>query len=120
MRDTVRLYTQGEDTFDRTSGQTVPGPKTTLYEGKARVKQIAQSTGGDEKQAGDREVVLRSYEVHLPWDAPLPAGERLLSGARIEVLASRDARMVGVTLWVVTAQFGDQATAWRLSVEDRS
>lgn len=120
MRDTVQVYTQAADSFDRSTGTTVPGATTTLYEGVARVKHIAQATGGDEKQAGDREVVLRNYEVHLPWDATLPTGSRVLSGTRVKVLASRDGRMDGVVLWVVTAQFGDQATAWRLSVEDRS
>lgn len=119
MRERVRLYTQGPDVFDRASGQTVPGPQMTLYEGIARVRQIAQATG-EERQAGDREVVLREYEVHLPWDAQLQAVGRVLAGARVEVLTSRDVRMAGVVFWVSTVQFADQATAWRLSVEDRS
>lgn len=119
MRDTVRLYTQGEDIFDRASGQTVPAPQMTLYEGKARVKTLAQATGED-RQAGDREVQARDYEVHLPWATPLAAGVRVLPGARIQVLASADSRMVGVIFWVTAAQFAAQATAWRLNVEDRS
>lgn len=119
MRDRVRLYTQGPDGFDRDTGQSVPGPQTTLYEGKARVKPSAQ-TSGEDVQAGDREVVLREYEVSLPWATTLPAGTRVLPGTRVEVLASPDARMPGLTLYVTGAQFSDQATAWRLITEDRA
>lgn len=119
MRDTVRLYSQAPDTFDRTSGNTVPGAKTTLYQGKARIKPIAQASGED-VQAGDREVRLLEYQVSLPATTVLPAGTRVLPGMRVEVLASPDARMVGLVLWVSGANYGDQATAWRLSTEDRS
>lgn len=119
MRDTVRLYTQGPDVFDRTTGTTVPGPQTTLYAGKARIKTIAAATGQD-TEAGEREIVLREYEVSLPWSTPLPPGTRILPGARIEVTASPDARMTGLVLWVTGASFSDQSTAWRIRVEDRS
>lgn len=119
MRDTVRLYEQGPDVFDRASGNTVPGAQTTLYEGVARVKSVAQASGED-TQAGEREVRLLEYEVSLPWDTPLPTGSRVLPGMRIEVTGSRDTRMVGLVLWVTGAQYGDQATAWRITTEDRS
>ncbi|MFF1281053.1 DUF6093 family protein [Streptomyces sp. NPDC058299] len=119
MRDTVRLYEQAPDVFDRTTGNTVPGAQTVLYEGPARVSSVAQATG-QETQAGEREVRLLEYEVSLPWNTPLPAGARVLPGMRMEVTASRDARMVGLVLWVTGAQYGDQATAWRISTEDRS
>ncbi|WP_318201039.1 DUF6093 family protein [Streptomyces sp. SCL15-4] len=119
MRDTVRLYAQAPDVFDRGSGNTVPGEQTTLYSGKARVKAIAASTG-EETEAGEREVVLREYEVQLPWAASLPAGTRIMPGMRIEVTSSPDARMVGLILWVAGATFSDQSTAWRIRTEDRS
>ncbi|MFJ8027453.1 DUF6093 family protein [Streptomyces sp. NPDC096311] len=119
MRDTVRLYTQGPDVFDRSNGTTVSGPQSELYAGKARVKSVAAATGVD-TEAGEREVLLREYEVSLPWSTPLPPGTRVLPGARIEVTASPDARMVGLLLWVLSASFSDQSTAWRIRVEDRS
>jgi hypothetical protein len=119
MRDTVRLYSQAADSFDRPTGSTSPGAQSTLYAGKARVKAIAASTG-QETEAGEREVVLREYEVSLPWAAPLAGGTRVLPGARIEVTASPDARMVGLVLWVTGATFSDQSTAWRIRTEDRS
>jgi hypothetical protein len=119
MRDTVHVYSQAPDAFDRSTGGTVPGAKTTLYSGKARVKAIAQSTGED-TEAGEREVVLREYEVALPWATALPPGMRLLPGTRVEVTASLDARMAGLILWAIGASFSDQSTAWRIRAEDRS
>jgi hypothetical protein len=119
MRDTVSLYTQADDVFDRPTGNTTPGAQTTLYTGKARVKAIAASTG-QETKAGERGLMLREYEVSLPWDTPLVPGSRVLPGTRIEVTASPDARMTGLILWVTGASFSDQSTAWRIRVEDRS
>ncbi|MFJ2007406.1 DUF6093 family protein [Streptomyces chartreusis] len=119
MRDTVRLYSQAADGFDRTNGTTIPGAQTTLYTGKARVKAIAASTG-EEAQAGERELVLREYEVSMPWATALPDGVRVLPGMRVEVTASEDARMAGLTLWVTGASFSDQSTAWRIRTEDRA
>jgi hypothetical protein len=119
MRDTVRLYTQAPDTFNRATGQTVPGQQTNLYIGKARVKAIAASTG-QETEAGEREVVLREYEVQLPWATTVPGGGRVLPGARVEVTASPDARMAGLVLWVTGETFSDQSTTWRIRTEDRS
>ncbi|MFE7509749.1 DUF6093 family protein [Streptomyces sp. NPDC057540] len=119
MRDRIRLYEQGPDTFDRETGATVPGPRTTLYEGKARVEPIAQASGED-TQAGEREVRMLEYRVSVPWATVLPPGKRALPGMRIEVLTSPDPRMAGLTLWVTGANYGDQATAWRLTTEDRS
>lgn len=119
MRDQVRLYSQAGDVFDRDTGNTVPGAQTTLYEGEGRVKSVAQASGED-TQAGEREIRLLEYEVSLPWDTPLPDGVRVLPGMRVEVIASQDVRMVGLVLWVTGTQYGDQATAWRISTEDRS
>ncbi|MFD6474384.1 DUF6093 family protein [Streptomyces anulatus] len=119
MLDTVRVFTQGEDVFDRDTGVTVPGPVTILYEGHGRVKPVSQSTG-EETQAGEREVVLREVEVALPWATVLPAGTRVLPGTRVKVLASEDPRMAGLVLWVTSSQFSAQVTAWRISTEDRS
>ena len=118
MRDQVRLYRQGADVFDRTTGQTAPGPQTDLYTGKARIKGVTQSA--EDTQAGEREVVLREYEVGLPWATALPSGVRLLPGDRVEILTSGDPRMGGLILWVVGAVFGEQSTAWRIRAEDRS
>ncbi|MGW3330287.1 DUF6093 family protein [Streptomyces rubiginosohelvolus] len=120
MGETLRLYRQGEDVFDRVTGDTVPGPQTTLYgPGPGRVKPVTQASGTEE-QAGEREVMLRDYEVALPWGAELPPDTRVLAGDRVEVLSSADPRMPGLILWVTAAQYSGTATAWRISAEDRS
>ncbi|WP_411078502.1 DUF6093 family protein [Streptomyces sp. cmx-10-25] len=119
MRDRIRLYEQAPDVFDREHGTTVPGPQNTWYEGKARIEPIAQASGED-AQAGDREVRLLEYRVSVPWATVLPPGKRAVPGLRIEVLDSPDPRMPGLILWVTGANYGDQATAWRLTTEDRS
>lgn len=119
MREQIRLYRQGPDVFDRGTGQTVPGPQTTFYTGKARVKGIAQSTGED-VQAGERELVLREYEVGVPWATVLPTSIRVLAGDCIEVVSSGDPRMTGLILWVTGGVFNEQSTAWRIRAEDRS
>ena len=119
MLDTVRLYEQAPDGFDRATGTTTPGAQTTLYEGKGRVKPVAQASGED-VQAADREVRLLEYQVSLPWSTSLPPGKRIMPGMRIEVTASPDARMVGLILWVTGGQFSGQTTAWRITTEDRS
>ncbi|MFE5771441.1 DUF6093 family protein [Streptomyces sp. NPDC056485] len=118
MRDTVRLYRQAADIFDRVSGETVPGPQSTLYTGRARVK--AAPAVPEDTEAGEREVTRRRYGVDLPWATRLPGGGRILPGDRIEVTATADARMLGLALWVLDAEYGDQTTAWRISTEDRA
>lgn len=119
MVDTVRLYRQAEGVFDRATGSTAPGQQTTLYTGRGRVKPVAQATG-EQVQAGEREVILREYQVALPWATVIPGGGRVLAGDRVEVQASPDVRLAGLTLWVTGSQFGATATAWRISTEDRS
>lgn len=116
MVDVVRLYRPGVPVFDRETGTDVPGPDTELYAGPGRVKPV-QALSND-VQAGDREVVLRRYEVALPWSA-LP-GDRVLPGDVVAVTASPDGRLVGLRLWVTGVEYSATATAWRLATEDRS
>jgi len=119
MVDRVRLFRVGEPVFDQSSGVETPGAETVFYLGKARVKPLAQSSG-DDVEAGEQELVLREYEVALPWSTVIPGGGRILPGDRVAVEASSDVRMVGLTLWVVSTQFSATATAWRIVAEDRS
>lgn len=118
MEEQIRLYRQGEDVFDRTTGQTVAGPQTVLYNGRARVKPAGQA--GEETVAGEREIGLREYEVALPWGTTLPPGTRVVPGDRVAVDASPDPRMPGLILYVTGAQYSSSATAWRLIAEERA
>lgn len=119
MRDTVQLYSQDPDTFNRDTGTTTPGDKTLIYEGMARVKPVAQASG-ENVRAGERNLRLLEYVVELPARIPLDTGARVLPGMKVEVLGSLDVRMAGLVLWVTGAQYGDQVTAWRILTEDRS
>lgn len=119
MMDTVRLSVPGATTFDRDTGQDVAGPPSVLYEGKARVKPSALSTA-EEKQAGEREVLLSRYEVAVPWTSTVLGGGRVPPGAVVDVVDSPDARLQGLRLWVTSVQYGATATAWRIQTEDRS
>ncbi|WP_432136830.1 DUF6093 family protein [Streptomyces sp. bgisy154] len=120
MADTITFYRPGDDIFDRTTGQTVPGlPAVIFYEGKARVKpaQLAVS----QVQAGEEELLLRQYRVAIPWSTVLPStGERPRAGDVVDVTASPDLRLVGLRLWVQSVQYSATATAWRIIAEERS
>ncbi|MEU1421476.1 DUF6093 family protein [Kitasatospora sp. NPDC005751] len=122
MLDTVRLVRPGVDVYDPVTGATVQPDARVLYGGldgaRARVKPFDAMS--EDVQAGQRAVVLRRYEVALPWSAAPAGGERPGPGDLVEVVASPDARLVGLALWVTSVGESATATAWRLSTEDRS
>jgi hypothetical protein len=64
--------------------------------------------------------VVREYVVSLPFTAMPADGQTVQPGDQIQVTASADLRLVGRTLWVEVSQLNAQATAWRISAEDRS
>lgn len=118
MTDQVRIWRPGEPIFDRETGTEIPGPDLELYAGPARVRPVG--TAGEDVDSGEHEVILRQYEVGVPWSAIPPAGLSLVPGDRVEVASSPDARMAGLSLWVMGQQYRAQATAWRIIAEDRS
>ncbi|CAM5681409.1 MULTISPECIES: DUF6093 family protein [Streptomyces] len=116
-RETVAMYRPGADDFDWSTGTTTPAASTALYTGPARVKPL--SAEGREVDAGEQPLTLRRFTVSLPWAAPVPP-LRPRPGDVIDVLASPDARMAGLRLWVTGADYSSTATAWRISAEERS
>ncbi|MFD5916178.1 DUF6093 family protein [Kitasatospora sp. NPDC058201] len=118
MVDTVRLVRPGSEVYDPATGATVQPDARVLYSGRARVK--PDSGLSEDVQAGQRAVVLRRYEVALPWAAVTTGGERVMPGDQVEVLTSPDARLAGLVLWVTSVPESATATAWRISAEDRS
>jgi hypothetical protein len=118
MLDTIRLARPGQPVYDPATGQTVQADARVLYEGPARVKpQVAHTLGAE---AGERLVTLRRYEVALPYSAVPLAADRVLPGDQVQVTASPDPRLAGLTLWVTSEGGSATATAWRLVAEDRS
>ncbi|MFB7671676.1 DUF6093 family protein [Kitasatospora purpeofusca] len=118
MVDAVRLVRPGAEVYDPATGATVQPDPQVLYAGPGRVKPIQAEDVG--VQAGQRQVVLRRYEIALPWSALPVGGERVVPGGQVEVVASPDARLAGLTLWVTSVGESATATAWRISGEDRS
>ncbi|MFH8752940.1 DUF6093 family protein [Streptomyces rimosus] len=116
-RETVALYRPGAGDFDWSTGVTTPAPSAALYSGPARVKPLTAE--GREVNAGEQPLTLSRFTVSLPWTAPVPS-VRPRPGDVVDVLASPDARMVGLRLWVTGAEYSSTATAWRISAEDRS
>ncbi|WP_405019554.1 DUF6093 family protein [Kitasatospora sp. NBC_00070] len=118
MLDTVRLRRPGADAYDPASGATTQPDARVLYEGPGRVKPAqAEDHGVD---AGERQVVLRRYEIALPFSTMPVAVDRVVPGDQVEIIASPDARLAGLTLWVTSVGYSATATAWRISGEDRS
>ncbi|MEV7358203.1 DUF6093 family protein [Kitasatospora sp. NPDC091276] len=118
MLDTVRLVRPCADVYDPATGATTRPDARTLYQGPARVKpNVVQDQG---VQAGQRQVVLRRYQVSLPWSALPLAAARVVAGDQVVVDASPDPRLAGMTLWVTSVGESATATAWRLETEDRS
>lgn len=118
MLDAVRLVRPGADVYDPGTGTTGQPDARTLYSGPARVKPVVAQDQG--VQAGQRQVVLRRYQVALPWSAVPLAADRVVAGDQVLVDASPDPRLVGMTLWVTSVSESATATAWRLETEDRS
>jgi hypothetical protein len=118
MVDTVRLVRPGADVYDPATGATGQPDARTLYQGPGRVKPAIAHVLGVE--AGQRQVVLRRYQVALPWSAMPLAVDRVVPGDQVVVAASPDPRLAGMTLWVTSVGESATATAWRLEAEDRS
>ncbi|MFD9124352.1 DUF6093 family protein [Kitasatospora sp. NPDC059571] len=118
MTDTVRLQRPGAPVYDAATGATEQADPRVLYSGPARVKPMVAHTMGAE--FGERAVVLRRYEVALPWSAMPLAADRVVAGDQVQVTASPDSRLTGLVLWVTSVGESSTATAWRLAVEDRS
>ncbi|MFF7991767.1 DUF6093 family protein [Kitasatospora xanthocidica] len=118
MLDTVRLVRPGTDVYNPATGATTQPDARTLYSGPARVKpNIAHVL---DVEAGQRQVVLRRYQVALPWSAMPLAVDRIVPGDQVLVDSSPDPRLAGMTLWVTSVGESATATAWRLETEDRS
>lgn len=118
MKDRIRIHRPRLSTFDQSTGTDTPGPDLVLYDGRARVKPVAQATG-TEVQAGEQELRLRDYEVAVPWSSTVPPNQVIRPGDQVLLLAAEDPRLTDATLWVTGRQFSSTATAWRIYAEDR-
>lgn len=118
MVDTIRLERAAADVYNPATGDTDEGPPQVLYAGPARVKPLIAHS--QDVRAGERAVVIRRYEVALPWASVPAVAARVLPDDRVTVTASPDPRLSGLDLWVTSVGESATATAWRIVVEDRS
>ncbi len=106
----------GPPVFDDNTGEYTPAPAgPPVYTGRADVKPRATS-GSGEVDAGERQVVLRDYDVAIPWTAA-PIVE---VDDQVTVTASPDPTFVGRVLTVTAVEHGARRTAHHFSAEDRS
>jgi hypothetical protein len=72
MRSTCRITRPGgEQVWNPATGDYDIPAETTIYEGKCQIKPTSSPAERD-GSAGDRDIVLQSYTLVLPWDAPGP------------------------------------------------
>lgn len=103
----------GEPVFDPSTGEYTEPPDITIYSGKCRIKpQYAAS----ETQAGEKEVVLRRYELQLPFTASEPVD--IDDMARITV--SDDTWLVDRPMPVTAVEVATARTARHLTIRDQS
>lgn len=115
MRDAVTIgRPSGPPVFDDTTGEYTPAATTPVYSGRADVK--PRATAGSEIEAGERQLVLRDYDVALPWTAAVTVEVDDL----LTVTGSDDPTFVGRVLTVTAVEHGGRRTAHHLSAEDRA
>jgi hypothetical protein len=113
MRDTCAVRRVTGRVFDPDDGEYVD-TYTDQYTGIADVKPLV--AGSQDVEAGEREVVLRRYDVALPYTVAVVFAVDDI----VVATASDDATLVGRPLTVVGVQYGPRRTAHHLTCEDRS
>lgn len=101
----------GERTFDPETGK-YEIPQIPVYVGSCRVKPLATS---QEVQGGERQVVLRQYDVTFPWGAPQLQRDDVLTLDTCE-----DAWLVGRPLHAMEVVYGGGKAAHHVVFEDRT
>jgi hypothetical protein len=113
MRDTVSISRVTGQAWDDNTGTYTPA-STVLYAGQADVRPLNQSA--QEVQVAERELVLRTYDVVLPWSVTATF-ER---GDLVEVTACDDETLTGRVLTVRAVGHGGRRTGHHLDAEDKS
>ena len=85
----------------------------TVYAGPCRVKPFRT---GHQTEAGQVAILMRGYDVQLPWDAP----GQILRADILTVTASDDAWVVGRPMTVTEVEYSGTTTARHIKIEDDS
>lgn len=128
MQDTCRVFVPGgRGPLDQQTGQHALLPDVVLYPsagdvadgnpGRCVTKAVSRAVAPIEGEAGGLVVMLRRYEVALPFSAVTPIPE----GAVVEVLSvgpTGDPWLVGRRLTVLGATLSSLAVSRQLIVEE--
>lgn len=85
----------------------------TVYSGPCRVKAFRM---GHQTEAGQVAILMRGYDVQIPWDAP----GQILRADILTIDTSDDTWVIGRPLTVNEVEFSGTQTARHIKVEDDS
>lgn len=116
MRSRCRITRPGPARqFDPATGDYTDGSDLVMYEGPCHFKSWA-GMGQRISNVAEREVVLSSYDVILPWTSG--ALEVDVSDT-VTLTESQDEWVIGRPLPVVSVEFADDRTARHITVSDQ-
>jgi len=112
MRDRCIITGAAASVWDEDAGTFTPGDPVVVYEGRCKLQ--TRNVIVNEADAGDREVAVVRWEVHLP----VFGSEAVTKGHVVTMTAcALDAAVVGQVFTVQGPHFGSAKTARRVPVE---
>jgi hypothetical protein len=112
MADSVELRAPNIRVLNETTGQYEETPGALKYSGAGKVQ--TTDTIGQGREAGDREIAVTRFEVHLPMSAAQAAVDDVIT-VTVSVL---DPQLVGKRFRVASLVHKTYMTARRLAVEE--
>lgn len=114
MRSTCRITRPGgEPVFNPATGGYDTPDRITIYEGRCQIKPTSSPAERD-GESGDRDLVLQSYTLVLPWTASNEAGLVNVADA-ITILTGDDTWANGQTFPVGWVELADTRTHRRIT-----
>jgi hypothetical protein len=111
MLDTCTVQHQTGQALD--SNDVMVPTFVTVYTGQCRVKAFRT---GHQTEAGQVAILMRGYDIQLPWDASGP----VLRADILTITASDDTWLIGRPLTVTEVEYSGTQTARHIKVEDDS
>lgn len=108
MEDTCRIVHPDNPYFDEDTGDFSSPGLTLLYQGKCRVAPSSRSQGS----MGQEATPWRTAMVYLPFDAPIPRVDDLVTIER-----SKDPEMNGRVMRILDVRMATYGAARQLTVE---
>ena len=114
MRSTCKILRVGEREWIPATGSYAPAPEEVIYEGPCRIKPTYSPAERDGSST-EREIVLQSYTVELPWSESTAADA--INVADVFVMtAGDDVWLLNQRLPVGWVEYADARTHRRIVV----